>query len=368
MNQIIRVSLVCLISVCLVTASAQATSHIEDGNNDEPSQIGSEWGAVSDCPQLPRSFGPTGMQGKELLSWSGKPAPVLEAGPAGSWDEIGVIGPEVLRMGDDYRMWYTGISGSTYQIGAATSKDGLVWEKYAANPVLTVGEAGSWDEQYVWAPAVLHYSSTWEMWYVGYSGATGSQIGYATSQDGVNWVKYGGNPVLSASFFDAWESSGLISPHVLYENGRYHMWYSNNPHGYIGYAVSSDGIHWERYPENPLIEPSGGDDENCGMVNYVSPSILHLDQYHMWYQAGQLCRGDTGGYWIVHSTSPDGITWSDPEWAYGMGEYGMNAHYPTVISRQNGLIKQMWYVSCCKIYYAEEDLLDIQIFLPLTMQ
>ena len=366
MDRITRISLVSLMLVLLVPVSSNAAS--SNTNEVQTVQTGSECGADSTCPQLPPLIQPNETGSSVALSWKGNGIPVLEAGPGGSWDESGVIAPEVHLSGNAYIMWYTGISESTYQIGFATSNDGFTWKKNPGNPVLAVGEPGSWDELKVWAPTVIHRSSIWEMWYVGYSEVNGSQIGYATSQDGVNWVKYWGNPVFSPSFFDEWETSGLISPHVLFENGLYHMWYSNDPQGYIGYAASSDGIHWERYPENPIIEPSGGDDENCSYVNYVSPAILHLDVYHMWYQAGQLCRGGVGGYWIVHSTSPDRVTWSDPEWVFGMGEDSTNAHYPTVISRHNGLFNQMWYVYCCKIYYAEEDLLNIKIFLPLTMQ
>lgn len=364
MDRMTRISLVFLMLVLLILVSSNAASSIVNGKEVQTYQTGSDWGANSDCLQLSPPSQPTDVEDKTVLYWKGKPTPVLEAGTAGSWDESGVIAPEVLLTGDAYSMWYTGTSESTYQIGYATSNNGLTWEKYLANPVLTVGEPGSWDELKVWAPAVIHNSSIWEMWYVGYSDVTGSQIGYATSIDGVNWVKYWDNPVFSPSFFDEWESSGLISPYVLFENGLYHMWYSNDPQGYIGYAISSDGIHWERYPENPLISPIGGGDL-CSKVYYVSPTILRLDVYHMWYQAYQWCRG-VGWYWIVHSTSPDGITWSDPEWAYGMGEYGMDAHYPTVISSQDGLIKQMWYFSGYKIYYAEEKPL-IRTLLPLTM-
>lgn len=364
MDRIIRISLPCLISILFVPASGDAAALIQAGNEPQPYETGSECGADSNCPQDLPAPQPSELQSSSPLFWRGNEIPVLEAGPGGSWDEDGVIAPEVLHTGNEYLMWYTGISGSTFQIGFATSNNGLHWKKDPGNPVIVVGESGSWDELKVWAPTVLHHSSTWEMWYVGYSEGTGSQIGYATSQDGLHWVKYWDNPVLSPSFFDEWESSGLISPHVIYEDGLYYMWYSNDPHGYIGYAVSSDGIHWERYPGNPLIEPSEGN-ADCGPVNYVSPTILHLDEYHMWYQAGQLCRGGTGGYRIVHSTSPDRVNWSEPE---GVFIREGNAHYPTVISRHNGLFKQMWYVVCCKIYYVEEDQLGIKILLPLIKQ
>lgn len=366
MFKIIRTSLVCLILILTLPASTNAAS-INDGNQTQSYQTGSECGADSDCTQIPPSFQPDKSEGENVLSWEGNAIPVLEAGPDGTWDQSGVIGPEVLHTGTQYLMYYTGVSETTYQIGFATSYSGLTWEKYPGNPVLSVGNPGSWDDKKVWAPAVIHRSSIWEMWYVGYNDVTGSQIGYASSQDGLNWVKYWDNPVFSPGLFHEWESSGLLSPFITFEDGIYHMWYSNDPNGYIGYAISSDGIHWERYPDNPLIQPTGGDEENCSPTYYVSPTILHLDEYHMWYQAGATCRGDTGCYWIVHSTSPDRVTWSEPEWAFGCSAPMLNAHYPTVVSHHNGLLKQMWYASYSNIYYAEENQLDIQNLLPIVI-
>lgn len=362
----IRITLVILILIFLVPAYTSAERIDKDGNEYRSYQTCSKCGDSTSCSQIPLTSYQIKLEDNDFLSWEGNYVPVLEAGPGGSWDDDGVLGPEVLYTGTQYMMWYSGVSGTTFQIGYATSYNGLTWEKSSENPVLPVGEPGRWDEKKVWAPAVVYNGSTWEMWYTGYSDVTGSQIGYATSEDGINWVKYWGNPVFTPGIFDEWESSGVTSPYVIFENGVYHMWYSNDPHGSIGYAASSDGIHWERYPENPIIQPYGGD-EFCEPYQFVSPAVVHLDEYHMWYQAGKLCRGGTGGYHIVHSISSDRIIWSDPERAYGSGGI-WSAHYPTVISHHNGLLKQMWYVHCSKTYYAEENQLDLRNFLPLTMR
>lgn len=367
MHKGIRSTLVILALVVFLPASTGA-----EGINVEESEQ-SSCPTCSDCEiesgcsdTLPASDANI-YENFDSLSWEGGFDPVLDAGPSGSWDERAVIGPEVLYTGTQYLMWYTGITGTIYQTGFATSYNGLTWEKSTLNPVLAVGEPGSWDEKKAWAPAVLYNPPLWQMWYVGYSDATGSQIGYATSQDGIHWEKYAGNPVLSPGIFDEWESYGVNAPFVMFEDGIYHMWYSSDPDGSIGYAASADGIHWERHPRNPVIESWGGDPENCSPVKYVSPTVVHLGEYHMWYQEGESCRGGISTYLVVHSTSPDRVTWSDPELAYGIGTV-WNAHYPTVISHHNGLLKQMWYVNYGNIYYAEENLLDQRKFIPLAMR
>ncbi len=64
------------------------------------------------------------------------------------------------------------------------------------NPVLGVGQEGSWDDAAVNYPSVIVDGSNYKMWYGGYDG-TNFRIGYATSPDGINWTKADDvNPVL----------------------------------------------------------------------------------------------------------------------------------------------------------------------------
>ena len=56
--------------------------------------------------------------------------PVLDLGPAGSWEDTLVVYPAILRDGDGYKMWYAGYDGPySYRIGYATSADGLAWTR-----------------------------------------------------------------------------------------------------------------------------------------------------------------------------------------------------------------------------------------------
>ncbi len=58
--------------------------------------------------------------------------------PEQQWEGSHVYYPFVRALADDsYELWYTGRSpGRTWQTGRATSKDGLVWAKDRANPIL----------------------------------------------------------------------------------------------------------------------------------------------------------------------------------------------------------------------------------------
>src|SRR5210317_652590 len=70
------------------------------------------------------------------------------------------------------------------------------WVKHDNNPVLTIGEPGSWDDFVAYLPTVLKIDGIYHLWYEGARETTNAKIGYATSSDGINWEKYTGNPVL----------------------------------------------------------------------------------------------------------------------------------------------------------------------------
>lgn len=81
--------------------------------------------------------------------------------------------------------------------GIGASESSADWIKYPENPVLELGESGEWDDGHVEYPMVIKTGSLYEMWYTGghvgpYSG--NNKIGYANSTDGIHWNKYDGNP------------------------------------------------------------------------------------------------------------------------------------------------------------------------------
>lgn len=68
--------------------------------------------------------------------------PIVEPGPAGSWDAGSVAAPRVFEADGRLLMFYVGaalegVFDNPIAIGAAESFDGLTWEKVAENPVIT---------------------------------------------------------------------------------------------------------------------------------------------------------------------------------------------------------------------------------------
>lgn len=97
------------------------------------------------------------------------------------------------------------------------------------------GDFGYWDYERINAPSVLYdkEEGIWKMWYAGYASYfAGFGVGYATSTDGIHWEKYNSQSnepglVFEASgYADDFDGYSVFSPEVLKIDGKYHMWYA----------------------------------------------------------------------------------------------------------------------------------------------
>jgi predicted GH43/DUF377 family glycosyl hydrolase len=240
----------------------------------------------------------------DRINWTKSPAnPVLDLGVSGSWDSNSVYACAVLLNGTAYQIWYSGNDGTYAKVGYATSQVEDKWLKYLTNPVLDLGPPTSWDDDYVAHPTVYYDGVTYHMWYSGES-AINNRIGYANSTDGITWTKYP-DPVVDLGPSSAWDDYHTYSPTVLYDGVLFHMWYSGFDGSIwrIGYANSSDGILWTKHP-TPVLDlgsPTSWDDERV----YSPTVIFDGSTYRMWY-AGY----DGSNYRMGYATSPNGFDWT----------------------------------------------------------
>ena len=174
--------------------------------------------------------------------WRKRPAPVLETGPRGSWDERGVADPYVLRIGDSYYMYYLGQDRARRQrLGVARSHDGVRWQKLRANPILELGPDNAFDENGLGEPAVWQSNGKYWILYTGRDRIENRRLGLARSRDGVTWEKLPG-------FFagsERWNNKVICDPSVLVEGDSIRVWFGGgdaaspdeNLHGQIGYGT-----------------------------------------------------------------------------------------------------------------------------------
>jgi predicted GH43/DUF377 family glycosyl hydrolase len=195
--------------------------------------------------------------------WKRDQMPVLSGGSRGEWDEGFMIPSSVIVLEDGtLRMYYTGGADITrwgdFYIGMASSPDGIVWTKYndpattkhpfaESDPVMMPGAEGEWDGSDVWMPHVTRCENEFRMFYSGTPKYASSEtkemssIGYAISKDGIHWEKYAGNPVLKSSddphFKEPGITGGIENPWVVYSDSAWILYYdyTNTPSG-IGIA------------------------------------------------------------------------------------------------------------------------------------
>ena len=106
------------------------------------------------------------------------------------------------------------------------------------NPVFTAAGAGHWDVQIRERGWILRENNQWKMWYTGYDGTRPGQkkLGYATSTDGLTWQRFPTNPIFSQS----WVEDVCIIPH----DGTYYM-FAEGAEDRAQLLTSRDGIAWQ---------------------------------------------------------------------------------------------------------------------------
>jgi hypothetical protein len=222
-------------------------------------------------------------------------AAVMDKGGANDFDSFGVFDPCIIDTGTSFQMWYSASDGGKNRIGYASSPDGIVWTKNSG-PVLDLGDFSKFDEDGVMGATVIKIGSTYHMWYTGVSG-TATGLGYATSPDGIAWTRQnGGNSVLEPTQTGTFDSTSIGAPSVVLFNNVYLMYYSGyNGNKYqIGVATSVDGTHWvRRNGGNPVLVPTNG---YFDWKSVAAPTVLwHQSTVDMWY-SGQNATTNQIGY------------------------------------------------------------------------
>ena len=115
----------------------------------------------------------------------------------------------------------------------------------------------------------------------------------------VEFVPYKNAPLLAGTGKDTWDRQIRERGYILREGNAWHLWYTGynearSDSRFLGYATSSDGLHWTRWPGNPLT--------TRGWVEDVQV-VKQGDTYYMFAEG----RND-----IAHLlTSEDRLHWQE---------------------------------------------------------
>lgn len=185
------------------------------------------------------------------LRFTSTSSPIFQPGNVGEFDQNGQADPSVLYEGPgNWKMWFDALNGDNVwdKLGYATSNDGINWTKYGA--ILDRGAAGQWDDNVTHHPAVVKYNGLYYMFYAGVKAPSNTQfdIGLAVSSDGINWLKELTNPVIPRGSAGEWDSSYVRPSNPVRIGNLWYMWYwgTNGTTHAIGLARSTDLVNWTK--------------------------------------------------------------------------------------------------------------------------
>ncbi|CAA7401122.1 unnamed protein product [Spirodela intermedia] len=150
---------------------------------------------------------------------------LLDVGEAGEWDSLFLAAPRVVyHEAGDLRMYYHSFDRQSRQfaIGVARSRDGITWAKLGR--VMGGGPAGAFDEAGVMCGHVVRMGKEGQGYLMAYEGVSGDgrrSIGVAESPDGLkDWRRRGGEAVLEPSAEGGWDDGGVGSPCLVQMDGE----------------------------------------------------------------------------------------------------------------------------------------------------
>lgn len=220
--------------------------------------------------------------------------PILGGGSMGTCFDV-----YVTRENGRYRMDFSWRPRKS--LAVTFSDDGICWEE----PQITLAydETTGWEDD-INRNCVLRVDGKYKMWYTGQARGF-SFIGYAESDDGIHFERVLSEPVLVSE--RAWEGFSVMNPCVIYEEGKYRMWYAAGETyepNVLAYAESEDGIHWEKQRINPIFvaqKENYYEQDRVGGCQVIKIPELGYVMLYIGYEDIDTAR-------ICGAVSPDGLT------------------------------------------------------------
>ncbi len=281
-----------------------------------------------------------------------------------------------------YKMWFASPDSGSGGIALAYSNDGINWTEYNNSLPLAGLNPGANHPVVLYDPGGFgggtFYYKTW-YWDSAAALTTINAIRYAESVNGVTWQndqaiqQHATDQTLqlvdgiSGSYFYHCYGPGSVLYNPSATNAgsgtpddksddspmtyRYVMYYDSSgegasPNGSVeqeSLAYSTDGIYWIRCGNEPVLLPSGNQNQWDGWYSYRSSVVTTPTGYHMWYSGanGDDSIGTYYAHGIGYASSTDGLNWTkDPDNPVfhvtdGVGWRNVRTYTPSVLFDAN---------------------------------
>lgn len=225
--------------------------------------------------------------------------------------------------GDVYRIYFSGRdrkNRSLISYAEIDLKDPQRILNYSPEPVLGLGALGCFDDNGVTPSWIVNVDGRKFLYYIGWNRGSTVRMhlvaGLAVSDDGgESFTRVWRVPVIDRTDLEPLTLN--TGPCVLFEEGRWRMWYVSGvewvhadlPRYNIKYAESRDGLHWDR-TGHVCIDFASPDE-----VALARPCVVaDGDRYRMWFSH----KNVKTTYRIGYAESSDGLTWERFDGASGI--------------------------------------------------
>ncbi len=181
---------------------------------------------------------------------------------------LGVVHPHAIFNPYDpkhYWLFYTPYPPDEAELPyLVRSYNGVDFDDHGVNnPLISRGKKLEWDDHHLADEDVIYTGNVWIMFFAGATYRNHTKIvnvGIALSSNGMNWMKYIRNPVITHG--DEWWEKGtgklieVSCPTVILLNGKLYVYYAtlaNDGKYYISLAISKD--HYNFIKMGPVIKP-----------------------------------------------------------------------------------------------------------------
>ena len=182
----------------------------------------------------------------------------------------------------------------------------------------------------------------------------GDHVMIYSSNDGLTWDRYIDGPAFYLGIEqgqggweelgDGWWTGNTLEPEVVYVDGVYHMILQSSGYtqsgyygDYLGYASSTDGIHFTRKTDSPIILPEPGKDftqfkEVCRYeIGFNHHEMIYVPDdpdgkvFHLY--TGHFKNNQFAGYVRLRSADPTCFYWNEREVVDGFAQIGNQVGY-----------------------------------------
>ena len=207
--------------------------------------------------------------------------------------------------------------------GHAKSNDLIHWE----NLPIAIGPENNEDKMGCWSGCSFEKAGETFIYYTGLDKDQRQKQCLAISDDGINFSKYEGNPILGETLCEA-GAKDFRDPFIWKHEEKYYMLLGSSKEGFgcIPLYESYDGITWEF--KNFLVESLGELGTVCECPNFIEINgkyVLFISPHGMNYRKSLYLVGDfdyTTGKFFWHS--------------YGEIDWGMDYYAPQIITDERG--------------------------------